>query len=68
MDICKWMSSTDWYVPNVPYEERTAYVIPESQMEAFQAFLAVHGEDMKLEAQIGRFLIYSSDYNFSCLE
>lgn len=23
MDICKWMSSTDWYVPNVPFEERT---------------------------------------------
>lgn len=68
MDICKWMSSTDWYVPNVPYEERTAYVVPESQTGAFNAFLAVHGENMKLETQIGNFLIYSSDYNFSCLE
>lgn len=68
MDICRWMSSTDWYVPNVPYEERTAYVIPESEMGAFDAFLAVHGEDMRFETQIGGFFIYSSDYNFSCLE
>lgn len=68
MDICKWMSSTDWYVPNVPYEERTAYVIPESEMETFEGFLAVHGGDMRFETQIGGFFIYSSDYNFSCLE
>lgn len=68
MDICKWMTSTDWYVPNVPFEERTAYIIPETQMEAFDTFLAVHGDDMTLETQIGRFYIYSSDYNFSCQE
>lgn len=67
MNICKWMSSTDWYVPNVPFEERTAYIIPESEMETFEAFLSVHGDDMKLETQIGRFFIYSSDHNFSCL-
>ncbi|MDE5933396.1 MAG: hypothetical protein K2H40_13090, partial [Lachnospiraceae bacterium] len=55
MNICKWMSSTDWYVPNVPYDERTAYIIPESDMEVFDAFLLVHEEDVKLEMQIGRY-------------
>lgn len=68
MDVCKWITSTNWYVPNVPYEARTAYVIPESEMGNFGEFLAVHESDMRLETQIGRFFIYSSDYNFSCLE
>ena len=68
MDICKWMSSTDWYVPNVPFEERTAYIITESETENFEQFLKEHSEDVKFETQIGRYLIYTSDYNFSHLE
>lgn len=68
MDACKWVSSMDWYVPAIPYETRTAYVIPEAEMENFENFLAVHGDDVRFETQIGRFYIYSSDYNFSCLE
>ncbi|MCM1200075.1 MAG: hypothetical protein NC312_02475 [Bacteroides fragilis] len=68
MDICKWMSSTDWYVPYMPFEAVTAYVIPETQLDAFDVFLAAHEDDIRLEAQIGRFYIYRSDYNFSCLE
>lgn len=68
MGICRWMTSTDWYVPNVPFEAKTAYVIPESDMEAFAEFLALHGDDMQFETQIGRFSIYSSDYNFSRMD
>lgn len=65
MDICKWMSSTDWYVPNVPFEERTAYVITESEVEEFAQFLKEHDEDVKFDVQIDKYLIYTSNYNFS---
>lgn len=68
MDACKWVSSMDWYAPAIPYETRTAYIIPEAEMENFEGFLALHEKDVQLETQIGRFYIYSSDYNFSCLE
>lgn len=68
MGICRWMTSTDWYVPNVPFEAKTAYVIPESAMGDFEKFLALHGEDTQFEAQIGSYSIYSSDYNFSRMD
>lgn len=68
MDICKWMTSTDWYVPNVPFEEKTAYVITESEKEEFGRFLEDHGENVRFETEIGKYLIYTSNYNYSVLE
>lgn len=68
MDICKWLSSTDWYVPNVPFEEATAYIITEAEMEEFQKFLADKGENVFcLLTHIGKYYIYGSAYNFSTL-
>lgn len=68
MNVSRWLSSSNWYVPNMPFEEKTAYVIPEAEMDNFAKFLEVHGEDMQFETQIGKCSIYSSDYNFSYLE
>lgn len=68
MDVCKWQGRRDWYVPYVPFEERTAYIVPESRMEDFQKFLKLHEKEMTLETQIGRFYIYVSDYNFVRLD
>lgn len=68
MDACKWLSSSQWYVPNVPFESRTAYIVTETESESFQKFYDLHSEDIQFDAQIGKFLIYVSDYNFSCLE
>ena len=68
MNVCRWLSSSNWYVPNVPYEERTAYVVPEAEMEDFAKFLELHEEDMQFETQIGEYFIYSADYNFSNFE
>ncbi|MDD6072460.1 MAG: hypothetical protein PUC12_16860 [Clostridiales bacterium] len=68
MDICKWMSSTQWYVPNVPFEEKTAYIIPESKIEEFNKFLKNHEGDVEFSTKIGSYLIYTSEYNFSRLE
>lgn len=68
MNVSKWLSSYNWYVPNLPYEEKTAYIIPETEMEDFAKFLEIHGEEMQFETQIGKYSVYSSDYNFSNLE
>lgn len=68
MDVCKWLSSTEWYVPNVPYQSRTAYIVTEGQRADFDQFYNLHREELRLEAQIGNFYIYSSEYNYSVLE
>lgn len=67
MDMCKWLSSTDWYVPNMPYHSRTAYVVPEEDLEAFERFCASHAENIWFETKIEYLYIYGSDYNLSCL-
>ena len=67
MNACKWLTRKDWYVPYVPFEEKTAYVISDAQMDAFAEFLAQH-DDVSYETQVGSFFIYVSDHNYSCLE
>lgn len=67
MSICKWLSSSSWYVPAVPYEERTAYVITEAELPEFKEFKNMHEEDLQFDTQIGKYQIWSSEYNFSGL-
>ncbi len=63
MDICKWLSSTKWYPPEISRDQVTAYLVTESEMPEFQLFL--EGKDSLVEEaeQIGKFHIYVSDYN-----
>lgn len=68
MNACRWQGRQDWYVPNVPFEEKTAYVIPDSEMQSFAEFLARHEDDVIFAKQVGRFFIYISDYNYSYME
>lgn len=68
MNICKWMTSTEWYVPNVPFEAKTAYIVTESRMKDFESFMEVHEEDIWFETKIDGYSIYGSEYNFSTLE
>lgn len=67
MDVCKWLSSKDWYAPNMPYHSRTAYVVSEEEQEAFEKFRAQHLDEIRLETKIGYLYIYGSDYNLSSL-
>lgn len=67
MDMSRWLNSTDWYVPNMPYRSRTAYVVSEMDKEAFDKFRALHAEEIWFETKIGYLYIYGSDYNFSSL-
>lgn len=64
MDICKWLSSTNWYPPEISRSQTTAYIITENQMPEFQQFL-MNSDGVVWEAdQIGRFHIYISDCNY----
>lgn len=68
MDVCRCLSSSDWYVPNVPYESITAYIVTEKENEEFSELYKQHHEDIQLVTQIDKYLIYVSDYNYSCIE
>lgn len=67
MDICKWMTSTDWYCPNLPYEQETAYIITDVEMDTFQKFLDQKEEFIHIVKKIGKYSIYISDKNYSNL-
>lgn len=66
MNICKWMTSKKWYVPNVEEDSKTAYIISEYRLQEFEEFLQEHS-DVKYETTIDGFYIYSSDINYSKL-
>lgn len=58
-----WTTSTKWYVPNLPEEMRTAYVVKVADKEGFEAQF----EDpsaVSLGFENGRFAVYISDKNF----
>lgn len=64
-DLCMywWTTSMKWYVPNLPVEMKTAYVVKSTDKEGFLAQF----EDpsvMTLRFENGRFAVYVSDYNF----
>lgn len=67
MDICKWMASTQWYCPNMPYEEKTAYVITDSEEEEFKKFMVGKENSVSRVTEIGKYNVYVSDYNYSNL-
>ena len=67
MTICKWLTSKKWYVPNVPLESKTAYILSDSYLEEFDVFLQEHKDTVEFKTKIGMFNIYGSEYNYSQL-
>ncbi|MDR0221715.1 MAG: hypothetical protein LBI54_09980, partial [Lachnospiraceae bacterium] len=69
MKINPWLTSSEWYVPNRPYYEKTAYVVSEVRLDTFLTYLSENGlEDIvTAEAQFGILTIYSSPVNLSSL-
>lgn len=57
-----WLTSTEWYVPNLPEEMRTAYVVRQEDKEAFAVQF---GETVLLELgfENEKFAVYISDKN-----
>lgn len=66
MNVCKWMTSEKWYVPNIEENMKTAYIISDYRLEEFEVFLREHS-DVEYEVTIGGFHIYGSDVNYSRL-
>ena len=66
MDICKWLSCTNWYPPEAPRNQVTAYLVTESQMPEFMLFLK--DKEIQEAEQMGRFHIFISDYNYTNME
>ena len=67
MKINKWLTSEKWYVPNVPKESKTAYLVTKARLEEFAPFLEEHERELEYKTKIGEFYIYSSNYNYSKL-
>lgn len=66
MKECKWLSSTDWYPPEMPYGQRTAYIVPNTLAEEFQRFMDFgRGIDCRLETEIGTYSIWVSECNYT---
>lgn len=65
MNICKWLSSRNWYPPYISEKQTTAYVVTDSQMPEFSIFLSGKEEQVKKVKQIGKFHIYASSYNYT---
>ena len=64
MGIHKWLSDADWYVPVLPYEMKTAYIIPQSRMDEFAVQLELH-EEYELVLETESYFLYTAPYNFT---
>ena len=67
MEISKWLTSKNWYVPSIPMNSKTAYIVSDYRLEEFKEFLEKHRDTVKFEVRIGEFNIYGSEYNYSKL-
>lgn len=64
-DICKWLSSAQWYPPNISRADKAAYIVTEAEQEQFANFLKKHEEEITFINKIDKFLIYTADQNFT---
>ena len=66
MNISRWLTDENWYVPNLAQNMHTAYLIHSSWEENFDNMLDMH-DDIILIGQAGDYKIYYSDINYSNL-
>lgn len=68
-DLCMywWTTSTKWYVPNLPVEMKTAYVVKSADKEGFLAQFD-DPSVMNPGFENSRFTVYISDYNFVAIQ
>lgn len=68
MDICKWLSSTEWYPPNQPYDCVTAYIVTTAEENEFRQFMEGKEGTIREVEKIGKYVIYISDFNYANFE
>lgn len=67
MKIGKWLTSKKWYVPNVPQNSKTAYIVPDHKLNEIEEFINKNPGAIEFKTQIKHLYIYGSDYNYSKL-
>lgn len=67
MNISKWQTDTNWYVPNLPTNMPTAYIIHRSWSDDFIPTLESHS-DIILIGETENYIIYYSDTNYSIID
>lgn len=67
MNISKWQTDANWYVPNLPTDMPTAYIIHRSWSDDFIPTLESH-PDIILIGETENYIIYYSDTNYSVLD
>lgn len=67
MEVCKCLSSRNWYVPNAPKESKTAYIVSDYRLPEMEEFLREHQDEVEFKTKIDIYNIYGSDYNYSKL-
>jgi len=58
-----WTTSTKWYVPNLPEDMKTAYVVKQNDKEGFEAQFE-NPTVVSLGYENERFAVYISNKNF----
>lgn len=67
MKIGKWLTSKKWYVPNVPQNSKTAYIVPDHKLNEIEEFINKNPGAIEFKTQIKHLYIYGSEYNYSKL-
>ena len=68
MNCLKWLTSKDWYPPRIPAYDQIAYIVTEAKMEKFQLFCTENNAEVYQETKIGKYHIFSSNYNYTYID
>lgn len=64
LDICKWLTDSDWYVPSLPVEMKTAYVVPKSLETSFSPNLEQHADIIE-GFETENYTVYIAEHNYT---
>ena len=65
---CKWLSDTTWYPPVKSQEGETCYIVSEAMTEDFNVFLETYEPEIVNTEEVGKFVIYVLDHDYTLWE
>lgn len=64
LEICRWLTDRDWYVPSLPVEMKTAYIVPKSLEERFSSNREAHA-DITAGLETENYTVYIAEHNYT---
>lgn len=64
LEICRWLTDSDWYVPSLPVEMKTAYIVPKSLEERFSSNREAHA-DITVGLETENYTVYIAEHNYT---